>query len=145
MVTQFYMFWIALVLGLVLCCVLACVRPIARSVPINYVLLFAFTLCESYMVGVCCAMVNDSVTVLAAICLTAGIVVGLTAYAATSKTDIGFLIGMIWVSSFALFFSLIFVIFFGWWFEIVYCCLGVILFGLYIIFDTKQIMGGGKY
>ena len=31
------------------------------------------------------------------------------------------------------------------WVNIMYCCFGVILFGLYLVFDTQLIMGGKKY
>lgn len=46
--------WITTILSLVLVILLACVRPLSRSVPINYILLFLFTLCITYEIaGIC--------------------------------------------------------------------------------------------
>jgi FtsH-binding integral membrane protein len=47
-------------LGLVLSCGLSCFESLARTVPINYALMFAFTACEAYTVSYICAIVNDS-------------------------------------------------------------------------------------
>lgn len=48
--------WVAIVLSFVIVILLACIPPLARSVPINYILLLVFTLCISYEIaGVCAA------------------------------------------------------------------------------------------
>lgn len=54
---------IAAIFGLILSCGLACVQSLARTVPMNYVLIFAFTACEAYTVAYICAVVNDSLLV----------------------------------------------------------------------------------
>ena len=54
----------AAILGFILSCALFCVRSLARSVPTNYILCAAFTLCEGYLVMFACAAVGDPVIVL---------------------------------------------------------------------------------
>ena len=61
--------------------------------PLNYILLFAFTLTESIIVG-CIASAYDPSTVFIAIMLTASMVIGLTVYALYTKTDFTILGGM---------------------------------------------------
>ena len=56
----------------------------ARSVPLNYILLFIFTLAESYLVAAC-TIPYDSTTVLMAAGLTAVMVTALTIYAFYAK------------------------------------------------------------
>ena len=53
MVDHFYLHYAALIIGVVLMLVLACPcsNKAARSVPLNYILLFAFTAVWSYMVA----------------------------------------------------------------------------------------------
>ena len=51
---------IAAIMGLIISCGLACAQSLARTVPMNYVLMFAFTACEAYTVAYICAVVNDS-------------------------------------------------------------------------------------
>jgi FtsH-binding integral membrane protein len=46
------------VFGLAISCGLFCVQSLARSVPSNYILMLAFTVCEAYTVTYICAAVN---------------------------------------------------------------------------------------
>ena len=49
--------WLYIVLVLVaiiLQLIMICVRKVARSVPINYIILLLFTMCESYFVAWIC-------------------------------------------------------------------------------------------
>ena len=133
----------ASILAVALSCTLICVRSTARKVPLNYILLFMFTICESIIVAYVIASVEDNLLVLIAATMTAAIVVGLTIYAWTTKTDFTLCWGMAWVIGFALFFFMIFAIFTGN--ELVYkvyLLLGVIAGGFYILIDTQLIMGG---
>ena len=95
-----------------------------------------FTFCEGWIVAFCCAAVGDPLTVLTAAFMTAGMVLGLTLYAITTKKDFTVCLGMLWViGSVFLVFSL-FSIFFGPTMRMFYCIIGVILFGIYLIVDT---------
>ena len=105
-------------------------------VPTNYIIMFAFTICDAYTVAFICAVVNDSLLVVQAAFMTAALVVGLTIYAVTTKTDFTICGGFLFaVGSIFLVFSL-FSLFFGSTMRLIYCTLGVILFSIYLIFDT---------
>lgn len=132
----------AAVMGLVFSCCLGCVESLAKSIPINYVLMFAFTFCEAYTVSYISAAVNDPLLVVQAAFMTAGLVLGLTLYAVTTKRDFTVFAGLLWaVGSIFLIFSL-FSVFFGATMRLIYCALGVALFSVYLIFDTQLIIGG---
>ena len=77
----------AIILSFILLSGLGCAKSLARTVPINYVLLFAFTLCITYVVAYLCAVVNDSFLVVKAVFITASLVASLTLYACMTKTD----------------------------------------------------------
>ena len=129
-------------LSIIISCCLVCVKSLARSVPINYFLLFTFTACESIIVAYICSLVKNPEIVLTAVCLTAAIVLALTLYAFTTDSDFttcgafAFIVG-------ALFLLLgLFSIFMGPKFYMVYCFFGVLLFGFYLIIDIQLIVGG---
>lgn len=132
-------------MGIVLIIVLSCSRNLARKVPTNYILLLFFTLCEAYIVAYCCAVVGDAKLVLSAAFMTAGIVVGLTIYSMTTKTDFTFFGGMLYVVGSAFILFSLFSFFFGPTARLIYCTLGVILFGVYLVFDTQLIIGGRNH
>lgn len=124
---------------------LICCQSVARKTPTNYILLFIWTICEGYLVAACCALYNPSI-VIAAAALTSAIVISLTVYACTTKTDFTFSGGLLFVCCTLLLFLGILSIFLPF-LHVVYCILGVFLFSIYLIFDTQLIMGqfGQKY
>lgn len=65
---------------------LACYKKVARSVPINYILLIIFTLAESYLVAMISSMYSRDVVLMAA-ALTAAVTIALTLYAIFTSTD----------------------------------------------------------
>jgi len=74
--------------------------------------------------------------------MTLGLVVGLTFYAMTTKTDFTVFGSLLWsLGALFLVFSL-FSVFFGSTMRLIYCTLGVLLFSFYLIFDTQLIIGG---
>lgn len=115
-----------------------------RSVPANYILTLVFTLSEAYLVSIICAR-YDPPTVLTAVVMTASIVVALTIYAITTKTDFTAMGGILLCALVAFAFFGLFSIFFGAAMKIFYCTLGVILFGIYLVFDTQMIVGKHGY
>lgn len=102
----------------------------------NYYLLTAFTFCKAYFVSYFCAKVEDRVIVLQAAGLTAGMVAGITAYALITKTEFNVKGGMISVASTTLLLFGIFSILLGPTLILVYCLIGVIFFGFYLVIDT---------
>ena len=121
-------------------CALTCCR-MDKAVPVNYILLAIFTGCVSYIVGLAC-LPYDAQTVVEAAFLTAGVTIGITLYAVTTKSDftvfgpILFVIGMIFAVASLLSFM------FGPTMRLMYACFGVFLFSFYLLVDTQMIIGG---
>ena len=115
-----------------------------RAVPVNYILLTVFTCTVSLLVSTVCTMVEPLIVVQAAL-MTAGMVVALTIYAMTTKTDFtsslcSIAVAVVFLASFLMLIPLM--IFYGFLFHMVYLALCVALFGFYILWDTQMIMGG---
>ena len=127
----------AMVILVVVNCAMICVMSLARTVPINYILLLVFTLCESYIVA-CCTIGIEPKYVGAAAGSTCAMVLAVTAFAWFTKGDFTFMGPMFVVLGMTLcMFGLMM------WFipynnaiYITYCSICVLLFGFYLIFDT---------
>jgi len=72
----------AAILSIVLCISIVCC--FGRQAPLNYFLLFAFTVCETYMVGGITAQYDPKIVVTAGLA-TALVTIALTVYAMTTK------------------------------------------------------------
>jgi FtsH-binding integral membrane protein len=98
-IENIWLIYIAMICTLILPCLIFCYEDLFRKVPTNYVILGVFTLFESYIVGFICGVTNPRVVFMAAF-MTLAMVIGLTLYAMTTKTDITmqggalFIIGM---------------------------------------------------
>ena len=133
---------IFLIVTIVVCCVFSCCRDTARTVPINYILLFSFTLCMSFYCFLLCSFYDTDLVISAAL-LTFGATVGLTIYAANTKTDFTFCGAFL----FAFLFILVLTAILFWWvsFSVFYLMLGVLVYSLYLIYDTQLIIGNKTY
>lgn len=136
-----WIFYFCLILSIILPCIIICFQGTMRQIPYNYAILFGFTFAESYLVSVICGLTNPKLVVMAA-CMTMSMTIALTIYAMTTKTDFTMQGGMIFIfgcgfamfSLFALFTS-------NNLFHIIICVGGVIMFGIYLIYDTQLILG----
>lgn len=136
-----FMYIICLVLIIVLPIVIACCKSVMMKVPQNYIILFVFTFAESYFVSFICSISNPSIVFMAAF-MTLAITIALTIYAYTTKTDFTIQGGMFFVLGCAFLLLVIFGMFTrNNVFHIIICVFGVILFGLYILYDTQLIVG----
>ena len=133
--------YVSIFSSLIISLVIICVRKVARSVPLNYILLGVFTLCESYFVSFLCSNTDPQIVLMAAV-MTLGVVGALTLYAVTTKTDFTLMGGLFFI------FSIVMILFGIFMFfsqnkvlHIIYSSLSVILFGLYLIYDTQLIIG----
>ena len=145
MYENYWLVIVACVLAIVVECALICVRSLARKVPTNYILLFLFTICEAYTVAFICAA-SDPKIVLAAAFMTAAMVISLTVYAFVTKTDFTVLGGLFFILGACLTMFCIFAFIVRYHvLNMAICAIGVVLFGLYLIFDTQLIMGGKRY
>lgn len=143
--TNIWLFWVCLIVSICVAIPLICFRSVSRTVPNNYICLGVWTFCEAYMVSVCCATYEPSVVISAA-ALTCAVTVALTLYAYNTKTDFTFMGGMLWVAVCILFFAG-FLCFFLPALRVLYCVIGVIIYSIYLIYDTQLVMGkfGNEY
>ena len=132
--------WPVIVMYFVSFCAIACCG-LDKKVPVNYVLLFIFTACVSWMVGAACTRYDER-TVIEATCLTTAICAGIMVYAMTTKNDftifgpVLFMLGFVFMT-----FGILFAVM-GFHLNLIWATLGVILFGFYLLVDTQMIMGG---
>lgn len=142
--TQYWLIIVAAVVMIITMYVLIYIRAAARKVPINYLLLALFTLCEAYLVSSITAE-YEPVSVFIAAALTASIVVALTIYACTTKTDFTICGGLLFTCLMALFVaSFLSIFFYDRYLVIIISALSVVLFSVYLIFDTQLILGKGE-
>ena len=122
--------------------VFAIVCCFGRVHPVNLILLLLFTACESYMVsGLTCAY--DPKIVMMAGAATALTTIALTIYALRTTTQIEVFAAMGFVVYLAMMPLIIIGLFVGLGgLYTLYCCLGVLLYSLYLIIDTIMICGG---
>jgi protein lifeguard len=123
---------------------LFCFKKLARKVPINYILMFAFVFAESYIVSFICSN-SDPYTVLVAAVMTLGLTIGLTVYALTTKTDFTYSGGSLFIFGMVLLIFGIFCAAGGKILQTVYCGLAVILYGFYLIYDIQLLVGNNAY
>lgn len=140
--------WVLILSSVISICLiyaLGCYKQVARSVPLNYVLLTIFTICEALMVASICSR-YDSATVMIAAAVTAAAVVGLTIYAFKTNTDFTVLGGVLFAALLILLVASIIAIFVhNRWLQLVIASLGAVIFSIYIVFDTQLILGKHQY
>ena len=122
-------------------CSLVCCR-VDKQVPLNYILLLGLTVCQGVMVGHAVMAVPDPKIVLAATCMTLGAVVGITVYAICTTSDFT-MCGPLLSDLFFVFAILsLFVVFFGPKLNLFLAGIGVVLFSVYLTYDTQLLMSG---
>lgn len=136
---------IALVTVIITTYALGCYTSVARSIPINYILLMLFTLSEAYLVSGLTA-VTDPKIVLTAGVLTVGMVVALTLYALTTKTDFTMCGGLLFVAVLLICLASLMVSFFSsffdvTWMELTLSVLSIFVFSIYLIHDLQLLTG----
>ena len=136
----FFMLFTALFLCVTIfvCIMFSCFTHVAKRVPINYILLFSFTLSMSFYCLIFCSFFKPQDVIVAGI-LTLCATVGLTVYAIRTKTDFSFLGGLLFCFSFII----VTAIAFYFWIRVTvfWLMLGVMVYSLYLIYDTQLIMG----
>jgi FtsH-binding integral membrane protein len=143
-VSNAWLLWVFLLGTFIIMLTLACCESVARSHPINLILLLAFTLMESVLVG-CITIQYKTDTLFIAIGITAVVVIGLTLFAFQTKIDFTGMGTYLFVFGLVLFaFGLVSIILRSHIMNILYAALGAGLFSMYLVFDT-QLMIGGKH
>ncbi|KAI0221512.1 Protein lifeguard 1 [Lamellibrachia satsuma] len=137
-----WLFIVAIVASFVLLLILACCPDVRRNHPTNIILLGLFTICESFLLGSISSH-YEKWEVLMAVGVTAVVVFGLTVFAMQTKIDFT-------MCSAGLFIALLILMIFGimcaiirnYYVNMVYACIGALIFAMYIVFDTQMMMGG---
>eukprot|EP00806_Schmidingerella_arcuata_P003787 Macronucleus_4434.p1 GENE.Macronucleus_4434~~Macronucleus_4434.p1 ORF type:complete len:193 (+),score=38.65 Macronucleus_4434:1-579(+) len=137
---HYYLTYVAIIIGIGISCALTCCLKNARIVPRNYILLFIFTCCWTYMVAGFTQWF-EAQDVLVAASLTFAMTLGLTVFACCCKMKLSVLWGIAAAGSMAVWPLILFMIIFPskLLFQIV-CFFVIILTSIYIIFDTKLIL-----
>ena len=122
------------------------VRSYARTVPINYCLLFLFTVLTSFTTACITAFYEPKVILIAFGC-TAFLTGALTLYAWFIKTDASLIYGLLIVISFSLLTLLVLMLVADDddVYMLVFCPLAIIFYGLYLVLDTMYIVSKKKY
>lgn len=125
---------------------MTCCQHLCRSFPTNYILLFTFTAFEGIMLGIVSAGYTAG-SVLGCVAVTLLVFSGLTVYAFKTKTDFtGY--GPYLFGVFLTFIAFGFVLSILSWCGVyipmlrtIYSIAGVLIFVMYIVFDTQLIIG----
>ena len=135
-----WMSWVAFIATLLLLFACAIYK---NSYPHNYCLLFGFTLCQAYSIGVVCAMsrsVGLEETLLQAFVLTASLFVLLTLFTIQSKINFSFLGAGLYGALWLLIVTGILALWLHYqWLRTAYALAGSLLFCIFIIYDTYLI------
>jgi len=141
-----WLMWAALAMTSATICFICCFQGLARQYPTNYMLLFTFTAFEGVLIGFFCAQYTWQSVILAT-GLTVFIFLGMTAYAWSTETDFT-------GAGPYLFAALLVFVVFGLatavmaacgvsisWLLVAYDAIGVLIFTMYIVFDTQLMLG----
>jgi FtsH-binding integral membrane protein len=134
--------WAAIGVQFVTLIALVCCSSVTRTHPWNYIALGVFTLAESYLVGTIASFYKTD-AVMIAVGGTVLLCAGLTLFAWQTRIDFTAMSSSIFVIALSfMFFGLLCAIFRSNVLRLVYACVGVIVFGLFLVYDTQLILGG---
>lgn len=136
------LWWIAIITVFVTLIILSCVGETRRKAPLNFILLFIFTLAQSFLVGMAVSVQRlDSVIWAVGICTV--VCLGLTIFAFQTKIDFTMMGGFLFVCVLVLLvFSIVLMFFPGKVATLIYASIGALVFSLYIVYDTQMMIGG---
>lgn len=134
----------AIVITIILIIGIMCFKKIARRYPINYVALFLFTFFESYIVAYICSYYVPIIVLCAAL-ITLTVAFALTIYAWKTKTDFTVCGGvLVSVSTSLILFGFFMIFFYTSFVNLIFCEIAIILYSVFIVYDT-QLIAGGRY
>ena len=135
---------VLLVVAIIIEIMLICCRNVSRKVPMNYILLLIFTLCETFLFSFICAF-YPAVICLYAAGSTAALTFALTLYACCTKTDFTVCGGLMISISIALLTLMVMSMFMSWvsWWHPVVSAILVVFYGVFLVHDTQLVAGGG--
>lgn len=138
------LFYAALVITILLIIAIMCFKKVARKYPLNYICMFTFSLFESYIVAFISSY-YDPYVVLSAILITFVVTVSLTIYAFKTKKDFTVCGGiLVSVTVSLIMFGFLMIFFYQYYVNMLFCELAIILYSIFIVYDT-QLIAGGRY
>ncbi|XP_060534487.1 protein lifeguard 1 isoform X2 [Cylas formicarius] len=136
------LFIVALVVMIVCMITLACCGEVRRKAPMNFVMLFLFTIAESFLLGVSASTYAPD-AVMMAVGITAAVCLALTLFAFQTKWDFTMMGGILLVAVVILLvFGIVAIFVRNRIVQLVYASLGALIFSIYLIYDTQLMMGG---
>ena len=140
--TNIWVYYTGLGVSLAALFAIICCQKNARTFPRNYILLALFTLAESVMIGVISSYYDADVVALA-IGMTVGVTLCLVLFACQTRIDFtgwgaylyAGLMCLLWFGFFSIFF-------FGQIANLALGALGVLIFSMYLVYDTQLVIGG---
>ena len=118
-------------------CMVACCKNLARTVPYNYMLLSTFTSLETFFFMFVASM-YQSQSVITAAGMTLVMTLAITAYSIKTKTDFTAMSGLMLCLSVGMLLLIVCSSVFSyieWWHPVV-ATMMVVMYGLYLIYDT---------
>ena len=116
-----------------------CKPSIVRKVPHNYIILFSITICETILLAYI-SILYQFEYVLGSVCFVLAICLALFSISLFNKIDIKFLtMTLIILLYIGIAYGIIALIVRNYYLRFLYCLLGAIIFGLFIIYDTIMI------
>ena len=121
-----------------------CCRSAAQKVPLNYILLLIFTICESFLVAHT-TLYYEPLSVLICAGLTLAVVIALTFYAIFTKTDLTVCGGALAaLSIISIILTIIGIFYSSLFYHTLISPFGVFLSSLYLIYDVQLVVGKNK-
>ena len=139
----FYIFHIiSIIASLITILLLVCSKNLTKTVPTNYILLTIFTVSESFTILMFCIQYQPE-SIVIAVFLTTGLVVGLSFYACYTNTNFTYLGGVLFAGLCILSIAGLLIFLFGKNYvnDIIYSSISLLIFSLYLIYDTQLIYG----
>jgi len=139
-------FYGALAVTFVTMIAMACCEGVRKKFPGNFICLAVFTLAEGFVLGTAASTFKAD-AVLLAVGITAVICLSLTAFSFQTKWDFtGMGAGLFVVTIVFMIFGFLAIFLRGVFpiLNLVYACIGALLFSVYLVYDT-QLMIGGKH
>jgi FtsH-binding integral membrane protein len=138
-----WLFWMSMVTSMVVLVLFACIPTMMTQVPLNYILLGLFTVCEGVTVGMFSSMYTTA-SIVSTLGFVAVAVIALSVFAANTKVDVTrsmwpYLLAVTVIMMGA---GLVLMLFPSKVGMTMYAAVGAILFSAYVVFDTQMILGG---
>ncbi|XP_055487472.1 protein lifeguard 1 [Leucoraja erinacea] len=120
---------------------LACCRNVQRKYPWNLLCLALLTVCLSYMVGMI-ASFHDTASVVIALGTTVAVCLGIILFSLQTRLDLTYCYSFLLVFSIVvLMFGFFCIFFYSQVLQVVYGCLGALLFCLFLAVDIQLVLG----